>query len=248
LPCSFDVISYRTPSRERINKAHESGKLQFSNTEIYSFTSEDLLDLGEIGRGAFGSVNKMIFKKTDKIMAVKVSWHSCLIATLFDAFFLQRIRCSSVVDEKEQKRIMDLDVVMKSNDCSYIVQFYGAIFKEGDCWIAMEIMSTSLDKFYKYVCERQQQRIPENILGQITVATLHALNYLKEKLKIIHRWGKLSKYFQSRLEYFYRFFRDVKPSNILLHERGDIKLCDFGISGQLIGTRPERHFSCSMMH
>lgn len=111
----------------------------------------------------------MIFKRTDKVMAVK------------------RIRCSSVVDEKEQKRIMDLDVVMKSNDCSYIVQFYGAIFKEGDCWIAMEIMSTSLDKFYKYVCERQQQRIPENILGQITVATVHALNYLKEKLKIIHR-------------------------------------------------------------
>ena len=187
-------------SRERF-KAHEQGKLQFSPTEIYDFTSDDLLDLGEIGRGAFGSVNKMIFKRTDKVMAVK------------------RIRCSSVVDEKEQKRIMDLDVVMKSNDCSYIVQFFGAIFKEGDCWIAMEIMSTSLDKFYKYVCERQQQRIPENILGQITVATVHALNYLKEKLKIIHR--------------------DVKPSNILLHECGDIKLCDFGISGQLIGEKKE---------
>jgi mitogen-activated protein kinase kinase 4 len=47
-----------------------------------------LLDLGEIGRGGFGSVNKMIFKKTEKQMAVK------------------RIRCSNVVDEKEQKRIM----------------------------------------------------------------------------------------------------------------------------------------------
>lgn len=58
-------------SRERF-KAHESGKLQFSSTEIYDFTSDDLCDLGEIGRGAFGSVNKMIFKKTDKIMAVKV--------------------------------------------------------------------------------------------------------------------------------------------------------------------------------
>lgn len=185
--------------RERFRGCNsDSGKLQFSSNEIYDFTSEDLIDLGEIGRGAFGSVNKMIFTKTEKVMAVK------------------RIRCSSVVDEKEQKRIMDLDVVMKSNDCSYIVQFYGAIFKEGDCWICMEIMSTSLDKFYKYVCERQNQRIPENILGQITVATVHALNYLKEKLKIIHR--------------------DVKPSNILLHERGDIKLCDFGISGQLIDS------------
>lgn len=25
---------------------------------------------------------------------------------------------------------MDLEVVMKSNDCPYIVQFYGALFKE----------------------------------------------------------------------------------------------------------------------
>lgn len=128
------------------------------------------------------SVNKMIFKKTDKTIAVK------------------RIRCSSVVDEKEQKRIMDLDVVMKTNDCDFIVQFYGSIFKEGDCWIAMEIMDQSLDKFYRYVYDYQHERIPENILGQISVATLHALNYLKEKLKIIHR--------------------DVKPSNILVHEKG----------------------------
>lgn len=179
-------------------KQENQGKLQFSPNEIYDFTSEDLLDLGEIGRGSFGSVNKMIFKKTDKTIAVK------------------RIRCSSVVDEKEQKRIMDLDVVMKTNDCDFIVQFYGSIFKEGDCWIAMEIMDQSLDKFYRYVYDYQHERIPENILGQISVATLHALNYLKEKLKIIHR--------------------DVKPSNILVHEKGHIKLCDFGISGQLIDS------------
>lgn len=42
---------------------------------------------------------------------------------------VKRIR--STVDEKEQKQLlMDLEVVMKSNDCNYIVQFYGALFKE----------------------------------------------------------------------------------------------------------------------
>ncbi len=42
---------------------------------------------------------------------------------------LQRIR--STVDEKEQKQLlMDLDVVMRSSDCPYIVQFYGALFRE----------------------------------------------------------------------------------------------------------------------
>lgn len=171
------------------------GKLQLD--QEYDFTSEDMQDVGEIGRGAFGAVNQMIFKRTNKVMAVK------------------RIR--STVDEKEQKQLlMDLEVVMKSNECNYIVQFYGALFKEGDCWICMELMDTSLDKFYKFVCEKLDQRIPESILAKITVATVQALNYLKEKLKIIHR--------------------DVKPSNILLHSRGDIKLCDFGISGQLVDS------------
>lgn len=42
---------------------------------------------------------------------------------------MKRIR--STVDEKEQKQLlMDLEVVMKSNECPYIVQFYGALFKE----------------------------------------------------------------------------------------------------------------------
>jgi len=75
------------------------------------------------------------------------------------------------VDEKEQKQLlMDLSVVMKSNECSFIVQFYGALFKEGDCWICMELMDSSLDKFYKFIYENQKRRIPENILGKITVA------------------------------------------------------------------------------
>lgn len=80
----------------------------------------------------------------------------------------------------------------------------------------MEVMDTSLDKFYKFIYERLKKRIPESVLGKVTVATVTALNYLKEELKIIHR--------------------DVKPSNILLDRKGNIKLCDFGISGQLVDS------------
>ena len=40
--------------------------------QIFDFTADDLQDMGEIGRGAFGTVNKMRHVKSDTIMAVKV--------------------------------------------------------------------------------------------------------------------------------------------------------------------------------
>ncbi|KAH1025253.1 hypothetical protein HUJ05_010011 [Dendroctonus ponderosae] len=181
-----DRSRLREAKLKMCHSMNATGKLKIAGT-TYDFTSDDLQDLGEIGRGGFGTVNKMIHRKSNTTIAVK------------------RIR--STVDEKEQKQLlMDLDVVMKSNECNYI----------GDCWICMELMDTSLDKFYKFIYERLNDSIPEPILGKIALATVKALNYLKEELKIIHR--------------------DVKPSNILLDKNGNIKLCDFGISGQLVDS------------
>lgn len=197
-PSNLASLGHQTQiQRIRSHKIDSTGMLQISPEQSFSFTAEDLNDMGEIGRGHYGTVNKMNHGRSGTVMAVK------------------RIR--STVDEKEQKQLlMDLDVVMRSSDCPYIVQFYGALFKEGDCWICMELMDTSLDKFYKCVYNHLHQNIPEVILGKISVGTVKALHYLKEQLTIIHR--------------------DVKPSNILLNREGSIKLCDFGISGQLVDS------------
>jgi len=64
----------------------------------------------------------------------------------------------------------ELDIVMRENNCPHIVQFYGALFKEGDCWICMELMNTSLDYFYKFVYHKLDQFIPESVLSYITLS------------------------------------------------------------------------------
>uniref|UniRef100_A0A8C5Y9D6 mitogen-activated protein kinase kinase n=1 Tax=Microcebus murinus TaxID=30608 RepID=A0A8C5Y9D6_MICMU len=87
--------------------------------------------------------------------------------------------------------------------------------------LCTELMSTSFHKFYKYVYSILDDVIPEEILGKITLAAVKALNHLKENLKIIRR--------------------NIKSSNI----SGNIKLCDFGISGQLVDSIAKtRHAWC----
>ncbi|KAK3750565.1 hypothetical protein QZH41_009807 [Actinostola sp. cb2023] len=100
------------------------------------------------------------------------------------------------------------------HDCNspYIVGFYGAFYSDGEISICMEHMDGgSLDQMLK-----KAGRIEEDILGKISIAVLKGLSYLRESHQIIHR--------------------DVKPSNILVNTRGEIKLCDFGVSGQLIDS------------
>lgn len=111
---------------------------------------------------------------------------------------VKRIRMT--MDEQDQQKLKtELSIVMKNdNDFTYIVQFYGTLFREGDCWICMELMDTSLHELYKRVFGRRQ-RIPEEVLTQVAFSTVHALNYLKETLQMIHR--------------------DIKPSNILLNRK-----------------------------
>ncbi|KAI4142524.1 MAG: hypothetical protein LQ340_007317, partial [Diploschistes diacapsis] len=101
----------------------------------------------------------------------------------------------------------------------HICSYYGA-FGESSTGIISIVMEYceggSLDSVYKEVKELGG-RIGEKVLGKIASGVLEGLTYLYS-CKIIHR--------------------DIKPSNILLCRDGQVKLCDFGVSGEF-GTRED---------
>uniref|UniRef100_A0A182ILG5 mitogen-activated protein kinase kinase n=1 Tax=Anopheles atroparvus TaxID=41427 RepID=A0A182ILG5_ANOAO len=171
--------------------------------------ADHLRKLADLGRGAYGIVEKMLHQPSGTVMAVKRITVTSGMGAASGA--------GGGIQSQEQKRLlMDLDVSMRASDCRHTVQFYGALFREGDVWICMEVMDTSIDKFYPVVYKRPGRTIPERILASIALAIVRALHYLHMKLSVIHR--------------------DVKPSNVLMNRRGEVKMCDFGISGYLVDS------------
>ncbi|OGM44602.1 MAP kinase kinase (Mkk2) [Aspergillus bombycis] len=106
-----------------------------------------------------------------------------------------------------------------NKDCAseHICRYYGAFMDKstGTISIAMEFCEGgSLDSIYKEV-KKLGGRTGEKVLGKVAEGVLNGLTYLHSR-KIIHR--------------------DIKPSNILLCRNGQVKLCDFGVSGEF-GTK-----------
>lgn len=120
-------------------------------------------------------------------------------------------------DAKFTSIIMELDILHRCISPN-IVDFYGAFFQEGAVYICMEFMDGgSIDKLYG-------DGIPENVLRKITLSTVMGLKALKDEHNIIHR--------------------DVKPTNILINTKGQVKICDFGVSGNLVASIAKTNIGC----
>jgi len=98
-----------------------------------------------------------------------------------------------------------------------IVGFHGAWTKENELFIAMELCGggSVLD-----LCQILATPPTEGQIAYIVRETLMGLDYLHNKLSIIHR--------------------DIKAANILLTDDGEVKLTDFGVSAIVQNNQKRR--------
>ncbi|KAF9049475.1 kinase-like protein [Hymenopellis radicata] len=119
-----------------------------------------------------------------------------------------------LIDAKPAVRKQILRELHIMHDCNspYIVTSFGAYLTEPNICICMEYMDKrSFDGVYKSI-----GAVDIRVVGKVAICVLEGLGYLYDVHRIIHR--------------------DIKPSNILLNSSGEIKLCDFGVSGELINS------------
>lgn len=119
------------------------------------------------------------------------------------------------VREAVRKRIIgELRCLHATLHCPAIVPLHAAFLSEGSVAIVLEHM----DRGSLAELLAQHGPLPEAHSRVIAARVLLGLCFLHEQ-NIIHR--------------------DLKPSNLLLNGRGEVKISDFGVSGQLAHGRAE---------
>ena len=149
--------------------------------------------LNEIGSGSYGVVRKVKRKSDNKTLICK------------------EIKLEGLSEKERELMANEMNILRELNHPN-IVKQYETIkdYLHSKIYIIMEFCEGGdLDKLIlktKY----NRKFIDENLIWDIAIQTLKALDYLHNDKKVLHR--------------------DIKPSNIFLDKNYNIKLGDFGLS------------------
>lgn len=97
--------------------------------------------------------------------------------------------------------------------------------------------------------------VPEDVLSRVTATMVRGLRFLKDELQTMHRGESSCRPARSSpisilgirrmgIDFLACLETDVKPTNVLVNRKGEVKLCDFGVSGQLERSLAKTNIGC----
>lgn len=121
---------------------------------------------------------------------------------------LKVINCNLRAEHIRKQVFGELRTLRSCRHCN-IVRYHESFYDNGAVTIAMEYMDRGslADVFVAF------GHVPEHFLAMILAQVLEGLQYLHHNKRVVHR--------------------DIKPSNLLINAWAEVKLSDFGVSGQL---------------
>jgi serine/threonine protein kinase len=173
------------------------------NSKTYQFDINDLLDEGTICTNNNAVIEHYVFRP------LKFS----LVAKILQIPIYKK----QIIEERFKALINEVKILRELSHCINVIDFYGYALYGKKVWVFMELMEVSLEDLYKYFHEKLYPEsrfsseivIPEGVIGVIAYSILNALAFCA-KQRVMHR--------------------DVKPRNVLVNQKGEVKICDFGVS------------------
>lgn len=149
--------------------------------------SADFSEVSVIGKGMTSTVYSAIHKQTNKTVAIK------------------QINRSSLINSRVRQSFENELKILESADHPFISLFYNLI--QGELYFYLVIEIANRGTLGGFVSTRGALREKESV--RVFCETLSAINYLHQRLNIIHR--------------------DIKTDNILFDDFFNVRLIDFGL-------------------
>ena len=102
--------------------------------------------------------------------------------------------------------------ILKQCKSPYIIQYFGSYLKDNDLWLILEFCNPG--------SVSDLMKITKRTLNELEIASI--CQFVLKGLEYLHDTKKIH--------------RDIKAGNILLDDKGNAKLADFGVSATLINT------------
>tara|TARA_B110001452_G_scaffold261588_1_gene260551 strand:- start:107 stop:1345 length:1239 start_codon:yes stop_codon:yes gene_type:complete len=129
------------------------------------------------------------------------------------------VKILNVFDKgKRDQLLRELRTLYTSQNFPWLVAFHDCLYDEGAMYIVLEYMDGgSLADVLQAAQLTGSSALSEAVMARLAARVLGGLNYLHRERHQVHR--------------------DVKPGNILLNTRGEVKISDFGLSAELDSTK-----------